>query len=170
MKQTTEQRFWSKVDKSPSSGCWLWTGEKSAKGYGRFVISFVSGKRKRVYAHRFSWEQTHDKIPDTLQIDHLCGIKNCVNPDHMEVVTSRENILRGMSPSAITYRTGICKRGHALSDDNIHVYSNGYRTCLICFRANQKRWSESHPEQARKRQGKRNEYFRQYNATRRLRE
>ena len=163
-----QERFWSKVNKQTDNGCWLWTGEK-LKGYGRFRFWVAAKKSKRVYAHRFAWEQVRGSIPDGMQIDHLCRVRSCVNPDHLEVVTPRENNLRGMSPSAITYRTGVCKRGHVLTDDNIHTYSNGYRTCLSCLRASQRHWAESHRDYLNEKQrekiatipGRRNEYYRQ---------
>ena len=164
-----QERFWSKVNKQTDSGCWEWTGEKSEKEYGRFTFWIAPKKYKRVYAHRFAWEQMYGLVPYGLQLDHLCRGRSCVNPDHLEVVTSRENNLRGMSPSAITYRTGVCKRGHALTDDNIHICSNGYRTCLTCLHAGEKRWREANRETLNEKQrkktaarpGRRNEYYRQ---------
>lgn len=156
MNGTIQERFWSKVDKQ-QDGCWLWTGEKSVKGYGRFEFWIAPKKYRKVYSHRFAWEQSHGPVPAGLQLDHLCRVRNCVNPDHLEIVTSRENTLRGMSSSAVTYRTGICKRGHALTDDNIYICSNGYRTCLSCLRFHEEL-----------RRGKRNEYFRQRDAKRAL--
>lgn len=77
------------------SGCWIWQGSVSNTGYGRI------GSR---YAHRVSYERSNGPIPDGLTIDHLCRTTLCVNPDHLEPVTHRENVLRGMSPGAIAYR------------------------------------------------------------------
>ena len=81
-------RFWSKVHKGPD--CWTWTAATDLDGYG----VFWTGKKMRG-AHRIAYKQFVGQIPDGLQIDHLCRNRNCVNPTHMEVVTPRENNLRG---------------------------------------------------------------------------
>lgn len=64
-------------------------------GYGEFFTQRVNGKVKMVHAHRFSYEVVKGKIPDGLVIDHLCRNSKCVNPDHLEPVTQKENIIRG---------------------------------------------------------------------------
>lgn len=84
--QATIERFWSKVDKSQD--CWLWQGGRIPKGYGWFYF------RKTWFAHRFSMFLV-GKLIDDLSVDHLCRNKACVNPDHMEMVTLKENALRG---------------------------------------------------------------------------
>lgn len=73
-------------------GCWEWPGKKSAEGYGQ---------GRGGYAHRLAWQALNGPIPEGLQIDHLCRNRACVRPDHMELVTRKENILRGVSPQAI---------------------------------------------------------------------
>ena len=81
-------RFWAKVQKTDT--CWLWTAYRLPSGYGQFGLN-----GKMVYAHRWSYEQVHGPIPKGMHIDHLCRVKHCVNPDHLEVVTCRENAMRG---------------------------------------------------------------------------
>ena len=120
--KTTEERFWEKVDKTNS--CWIWTSEKNYSGYGKFQL-----KGKRVKAHRFSYELTNGKIPKGLTIDHLCRNRSCVNPDHLEAVTQKENLLRGISPAAINSRRKFCIRGHLLSGRNLYVKPNNGRQC-----------------------------------------
>ena len=83
-----QDRLWDKVVKTED--CWLWQGGKNHKGYG--YIS-VDGKMKSV--HRVSYELLVGKIPDGLQLDHLCKIRNCVKPEHLDPVTLQENIKRG---------------------------------------------------------------------------
>lgn len=84
--------FWAKVDKDGPGGCWLWTGYTSPRGYGdtgRYGLS-----RTRL-AHRIAYELTLGRIPEGMQLDHLCRVRRCVNPEHLEPVTPRENIARG---------------------------------------------------------------------------
>lgn len=84
---TRAERFWSKVEKT--DGCWLWTSTTNENGYGRFSI-----KRRFVSAHRLAYEMTVGPIPDGLTIDHLCRVRSCVRPEHLEAVTLQENCLR----------------------------------------------------------------------------
>lgn len=84
-------RFISKVNVD-GSGCWVWTGSKLPKGYGRF---WVSPSRGICYAHRFSYEVFVGPIPEGLCIDHLCRNTSCVNPTHLEAVSVGENVRRG---------------------------------------------------------------------------
>lgn len=84
------ERFWSYVDRSKTEdGCWLWNGHRESNGYGRFRHD---GRRSG--AHRFAYEAEVGPIPDGLTIDHLCRVRHCVNPAHLEAVTSRENTRR----------------------------------------------------------------------------
>ena len=125
-------RFWSKVNKV--NNCWEWTG-CTRLGYGRFKI-----KGKLVTAHRFSYELNYGFIPKDCEIDNLCRNKKCVNPDHLEAVTKKVNILRGIGPTAINKRKTHCKYGHLLSGDNLGIQNdNGDRFCKI----RKKNWKPS---------------------------
>lgn len=84
---TPTQRFLAKVEKTPT--CWLWHGGKSTDGYGRFSLN-----GRKVQAHRYSYEMHIDPIPEDMQLDHLCRVRHCVRPKHLEPVTPQENILR----------------------------------------------------------------------------
>ena len=130
----TQDRFWQKVNKTES--CWLWTGAK-ARGYGHFRLN---GRSRTT--HRLAWEWANGRIPEDLEIDHLCRIRHCVNPDHMELVTTRENILRGVGPTAQNARKTACKRGHPFTPKNTWVRKNGQRRCRICHRILKKRYRE----------------------------
>lgn len=135
--KTVEERFWEKVERpaDPSDTCLLWTACCSKYGYG----SFKAGG-KMVSAHRWSYEYHVGKIPDGLVIDHLCRVRNCVNPDHLEVVTNRENVLRGLGVSAVNARKVKCNQGHSFNDKNTYVNPNtGERKCRTCER----RWHRS---------------------------
>lgn len=77
--------FWKHV-RQDENGCWLWTGVVSRRGYGQWARL-----RKTLSAHRVAWEHLRGEIPDGLQVDHLCAVKHCVNPWHMELVNAAVN-------------------------------------------------------------------------------
>lgn len=130
---TMHSRFWAKVRKDPSTGCWEWTAATS-DGYGHFAVK----KGDIRAAHRVAWEMLRGPVPDGLHIDHLCRNRACVNPDHMEPVSCRTNILRGIGPSARHAIKTHCPQGHEYSPDNTYHY-RGQRHCRACRRA----WRES---------------------------
>lgn len=120
-------RFWSSTHQSPN-GCIEWIGEITPGGYGRFYNGV------RVMAHRFAYELRHGKIPDGLTVDHLCRNRCCVNADHLEAVTIRENTLRGVGPTAASARVTACPRGHPYAGANLYVNPQGWRSCRACLR------------------------------------
>jgi len=89
-KQTIEERFWSKVEKTDS--CWLWTGRPWTNGYGRFLVgSRVDDSRREVLAHRFVYELLVGPIPSGMSVCHHCDIKHCVCPEHLFLGTAKDN-------------------------------------------------------------------------------
>jgi hypothetical protein len=129
-----EKRFWAKVDRRSDSECWLWLGALRS-GYGHVTITRDDGRRSW-YAHRVAYEMAHGEIPAGMTIDHLCRNLRCVNPDHLEVVTRKENVLRGVGLSARNARKTECKRGHPFTPENTYVQpSNSSRRCRTCLRA-----------------------------------
>lgn len=123
MSNTLSSRIMARVRKDEETGCWVWLGCISGKGYekgeGYGRIQAVLGKLGQVSTHRVMYEQHKGPIPPGLQIDHLCRNRRCCNPDHLEAVTQKENIMRGISFSAHNARKTACPRGHEYTSDNV---------------------------------------------------
>ena len=132
-KTTSENRFWKYVEKTDS--CWIWNGCLSGGNtsvhpeakYGVFGVNW-----KQVYAHRFSYELHRGEIKEGMQIDHLCKNPRCVNPDHLEAVTSKENTLRSSARSAINAKKNHCIRGHSFTPENTYIQDLGHRIKRAC--------------------------------------
>lgn len=138
-------RFWSKVSPIPfptygTTGCWLWTGATTSKGYGSFLISSASsGCRVRQVtgvAHKMTYELVHGVIvqPEVgprIVVDHLCRNRACCNPEHLEAVPEVVNVARGTSPSALHAMKTHCPSGHEYTPVNTYVYRNK-RYCKEC--------------------------------------
>lgn len=150
--ETLIPRFLSKV--MFGDDCWEWVGSIAPGGYGRININATGGY---VLAHRLSFELFVDEIPDGLTIDHLCRNRSCVNPKHLEVVTSRENTLRGTSFSAVNAAKTHCEKGHPLEGDNLFWFANGQkRGCVECRKVRVRGyWRKMTPEQRERRRQRR---------------
>ena len=122
MRPDRVERFWQKVD--ASGDCWIWMGSRGDHGYGTF-----NGASN---THRFAWELLVGPIPPGLHLDHLCRNPPCVNPDHLEPVTPRENHLR--SPISHVSKTH-CVNGHRFDKKNTYIRPDtGTRQCRACGR------------------------------------
>ncbi len=126
------KRLADKIDADPD-GCWDWLGARQSEGYG---VIRVWGKA--VYAHILMYILTNGPIPDGLEIDHLCRNRNCVNPQHLEAVTHRTNLLRGHTMSAMWAARTHCREGHELAGDNLRIRVDRSRACRTCERARQR--------------------------------
>lgn len=122
-------RFFAKVN--AEGPCWEWTAATMKQnGYGVFNRGRSDGT---VLAHRFSYELLVGPIPDGLQLDHLCRNRICVNPDHLEPVTQRENLLRGTTLPGQNARKDRCPQGHPY--DRVYMgRGKPVRVCGTCRR------------------------------------
>jgi hypothetical protein len=138
--RSTLDRLFSKVERTPD-GCWLWTGALKVNGYAQLQVGGRTGKR--LYAHRVAYELLVGPIPDGLQLDHLCRVRHCVNPAHLEPVTARENVRRG-EPAQRTH----CPKGHEYTAENTFVKTGGWRECRTCYRARNRAYYRRKQRQA----------------------
>lgn len=116
------ERFWAQVARGAPDECWLWQGSLDRDGY--------ANNR----AHRIAYELTFGPIPPGLVIDHLCRARSCANPHHLEAVTNRENVLRGVGITAREAAQTHCKHGHEFTDENTWLDKHGWRYCRPCMR------------------------------------
>lgn len=140
--QPEPDRFWPKVDKAgpvpecrPDLGpCWIWLAAPDGKGYGAFSLT----GRKITKAHIWSWTDANGPVPEGLELDHVCRVKLCVRPSHLEPVTHGENVSRARKARTT------CRWGHDLSDAAIRK-SDGARLCRTCTRE----WSRAFKQRQR---------------------
>lgn len=132
---TDIERMMKFVEPVTESGCWIWTGHLQPNGYGQFRF-----KGKAQYAHRASFELARGDIANGVDLDHLCRVRCCVNPDHLEPVSRKENLLRGTGSKLIGKRE--CIRGHDLSTNLFFAGSKKTPRCRECARIRDRaRWA-----------------------------
>ena len=124
---TTEQRFYGKV--ATDGDCWVWMAGTHREGYGWFRAD-----GRDVLAHRWSYEFLRSPIPEGLVLDHLCRVRACVNPWHLEPVSDRTNIKRGEGLWVINSRKTHCIRDHEFTPANTGLDRRGNRYCKSCRR------------------------------------
>lgn len=130
--KTPIERLLGKVEKQPD-GCWLWTGSLMESGYGMFRLH-----GQATLAHRASYELHKGKIPEGFVVDHLCRVRPCINPSHLEACTLQENVRRGRRNGrdfgAAQRAKTHCPRGHAYDATNTYTSKAGKRHCKECVR------------------------------------
>lgn len=133
---TLPDRFLAKIELIPFSSCWHWTGRPNNKGYGTYSGSM---------AHRRAYEALKGQIPTGLEIDHLCRVRLCVNPLHLEAVTPKENVRRADAGwGKFNRKKTHCRKGHSYSGRNLILrfppsQPNGKRVCKTCEKINKKK-------------------------------
>lgn len=133
-------RFFEAADTGDGLGCWRWKKALNTYGYG--VVTVRGFKTQQ--AHRIAYELCVGPIPDGLEIDHLCRVRSCVNPSHLEPVTRRENLIRGIGFPGENKRKTHCPQGHEYTPENLlpaHA-KVGHRTCRLCHLARALAWKD----------------------------
>ena len=133
-------RLFAKIKRDIKTGCWNWTAS-TRQGYGQIWTPSRPGPRRILQAHRAMYELANGPIPDGLDLDHLCRNTLCVNPEHLEPVTRRENVLRGEGLSAQNARKTRCALGHRL-----RRMGDGRRRCPTCAAARAAMYHATHPQ------------------------
>jgi hypothetical protein len=133
MNKSVRERIYERLVTDLATGCLIWPGSGQTSGYGQI---YANGTMRLV--HRLTWELEHGPIPAGLEIDHLCRVRRCANPAHLELVTHRENIRRSASPLAVNAAKTRCDTGHEFNAANTGFTRLG-RYCIPCRRAGDNR-------------------------------
>lgn len=132
------QSFFTKADLGKD--CWNWNGSMYANGYGKI------GKAGYM-AHRVAYELTKGSVPEDMALDHLCRNRKCINPDHLEIVTLVENVMRGESQHAKNAKKTHCINGHEFNEANTYKRRDrNTRECIACRNVTNSRYLENKKE------------------------
>ena len=137
MRKLTIDDLLSRTIPVTESGCWIWEGRLSPDGYAQTEL--MNGNRR---VHRILYEVYRGPIPQGLTLDHLCRVRCCVNPGHLEIVSRGENTLRGFAPPAVNARKTHCRMGHEFTLENTSLRKDGSRNCKVCNLAISRRWKQ----------------------------
>lgn len=135
---TPVERVLARCATTEPGSCWTWTGG-TTRGYGRIRIG-----AGRFYVHRVAYEALVGPIPEGMQLDHLCRNRSCVNPEHLEPVTCRTNLMRGDTKAAHYAARAECPHGHAYDKANTYLRPGGGRACRACRREYERRRRAAH--------------------------
>lgn len=149
--RTIKNRLLSKIWINPETGCWLWTG-CLRKGYGAI---WCNGRMEA--AHRVSYQEFKGPIPKGLELDHTChhpetcaggetcAHRRCINPEHLDPVTTQVNLLRGCGLAAQFAKATHCKNGHPFEGHNLVIAKTGQRMCRTCKNKRVRLWRVANP-------------------------
>lgn len=145
------ERLLKRVERR-SDGCWIWLGARSGPGPRHLPYGCCTRDGRKHQVHRFIYEHLIGPIEYGLPLDHLCRNTLCVNPEHLEPVTHRVNILRGTAPAAANHRKGVCKHGHPFTPENTIPQVRGQRVvgreCRTCRLEIHRRYRRRHPRRS----------------------
>ena len=131
------EKFHQRLLPVTESGCWLWTGGWTSGGDG--ACDLHDGMQS--LAHRFAYRLAKGNLRTGFTLDHLCRVRCCANPEHVEEGTLRENLLHGIGWTARTAANTACPHGHPF--DSVHTLrrSDGARSCKTCAKTQRRvRW------------------------------
>lgn len=117
----------------PATGCRIWQGTCNQFGYGAITYKPPGVKVKTMAVHRLAYRLLVGPIPDGMQLDHTCRVRPCWEPTHLEVVTCRQNLIRGKTITARKATQTVCVRGHEFTPENTYIKPNGCRECRTCI-------------------------------------
>lgn len=126
---------WKNIHPEPNSGCWLWSAYINPDGYGR---GYPVKNGRLVMAHRITWEAMMGRaVQEGHELDHLCRVRACCNPAHLEEVSHKTNVLRGESLPSLNAAKTHCKRGHLLHPEDCYAPKGSGRLCKKCHKIQQ---------------------------------
>lgn len=134
------EEFFSSIQFNESNWCWEWTRSLSA-GYGYFRLY-----DKKISVHRISYQLFKGQIPNDKELDHLCRNTKCCNPEHLEPISHKENVLRGNGPTAINSQKTHCDNGHEYTLENTFIRKNGNRDCRMCMKISKRKSYNKHKD------------------------
>lgn len=138
-------RFHAKYRVLPATGCWEWTAARSRAGsYGSIGVPPYKPYPMQL-AHRIAYELFSGDIPAGLVVDHRCGNKGCVNPEHLQAIPFAENLMRGSDPAYHPVALDYCRHGHEWTPENTTYSKGGTRLCRECNRLECRRAYKAHP-------------------------
>jgi HNH endonuclease len=140
------ERLLSRAIVNPETSCWEWAGCKDQWGYG-----YIKDDGRMVRVHRAAYEMWFGPIPGGLEIDHLCFVRHCLNPDHLEAVPGLVNIMRSNAAGAINARKTRCDSGHEFTESNTYIDPSGKRACVECKQARARESYAANPEKEARR-------------------
>lgn len=138
-------RFCSKITRDEFTGCWEWAGPPNKKGYVSFSVRLSARNWSHTTAHSAAYVFMVGPLPDGLQVDHRCENTGCVNPEHLALLTNRENTMKSRGPEKAGQHNKVkthCLRGHEYTPENTYVSpSRGTRSCVTC---NDAKWRRTY--------------------------